>query len=291
MKPTHFKHKLTAISIVLSLTVYAQRDTAGEAAAYRIGDAKWKKALKEDSVRKAPNRLYLSINAGLSIPTGTYGGTQANVAYFGNPGFAGTGFHYNAIVGVPILNQQWAIVGMVAHSSNSVNAADFLAANAWYGINLVSAVNSNTQFNFYNGMVGIAKTYKGEYVGLDIRAMVGYIAGLFPKEQDYITSQYGPGSTPVLATYQATTYGSFAYDFGLSFKVFVTTQTFLMLNTDLFFATAKLSDINVQFNQYIQLSPFGNPVLQTTLGTSNPAVSQFNLSIGIGHAFPYIKRK
>ncbi|MGP8217738.1 MAG: hypothetical protein ACLQQ4_19365 [Bacteroidia bacterium] len=271
------KYKLIFIFLGLNIACFAQADTNNSKELRRM-----ERKMKNDSLQKLP-KIFLSINAGWSLPFGNYGtsdnyGSQS----YTNLGFAGQGNDYAILAGIALNKQNWEPQLMLASLWNSFDVNSFAEASqpaGWTGwIDAGSA-----RYSFYEAMPGIARTFKNSNIEFDIRLMIGLISGQISSMQ-YTVQQLGSQDIDYV-TMSSAKYSSYAYDLGIGLKIYFTPHIMGMANADFF-----SSGTNLTFNIPTQTTS-SSGVIESVQSFSPAQVSQINVSFGIGYAIAYSKSK
>src|ERR1700722_3771174 len=195
----HLRHKLILVFTVFALQSFAQRD----------------------SLRRVP-KIFVSVNAGSSIPTGNYGLDNDPSFYQNNEvvphySYAEQGYYYYILAGITLKGNKWEPQLLISHATNPVDMYDFMS-NSIIGIQVLTPsqgfpITGNPTYSYYNIMPGIARTISSKYISLDIKFMVGLSFGQLSGAHFYAIND-GNGKSDG-AQMSASSYAGFAYDFGI----------------------------------------------------------------------------
>lgn len=249
---------------------------------------------QKDSLKKLP-KIFISVNAGRSFPTGNYGldndpgwyQTNEEVPHYS---YAEEGYYYNILTGIT-LGDKWEAQLLLSHITNPVDVYDFVS-NAVLGMHVLYPSNGfpisgNTIYSYYNVMPGIARTLKNKYISFDIKVLLGLSFGEITSAQFYVSDN--ANGKVVQANMNASGYSSFAADFGIGLKVYITPYLMVMVNADEFLSSSGFN-IPISFSEPIPVNGNSNMSGVTTSG-SHSSIGQANFSFGLGYAFPYLRKK
>jgi hypothetical protein len=220
---------------------------------------------KKDSIQQ-PSSSYLSVAVGLASPYGNY--AAKNITN-NTSGFAKTGLSFDASI-AKIL---WWRTGAVLMYRNQINKVDVPTLINQYSQkypNIDRTVLYNP-WKINSFMIGSYSSFplgRTRYLSLDIKLMLGMVRATSP--QMTLNSPLGFNTTSVQqVTNSAST---FAYCFGLGFKLYVTRFFFMVLQADYLGAKPKFENVPTVVSA-------GNIIMNNF----TQSISTLNLNIGFAY--------
>ena len=285
----HLKHKITVSLIVISISCFAQKDSAVKPTFVNSN-----KAIK-DSLPKL-SQIYIAFNAGPSLSIGFFGNVQPFTLSESefmpeSYGYAENGQMFNLLAGMGYGKQKWEIELMLSYVRDGFVMADFLndfeMVDSYGNVKNISLSQTNYYYNFYSALAGIARTFSGPgSATFNIRYLMGFTFYQFPGASGSVrdNSYYPPiAESFIIGSSKGT---SFSEDLGIGLNVHITPYLVGLINLDLFNSTALYFKPEVQ-----KYNSSGGLISQGTGVGSLTGINSMNFTLGLGYAFAYKKNQ
>lgn len=242
------------------------------------------------------DRISISINGGLGLPAGAFHSASNQAQMFGYDGgeYAQTGQSYSIALKIPFQNPMFGALFMVGYNSNQFDLNEYLTARANYDYyneaHISPSSGSNISYNpynpyyglnksnyqLYNGMLGVYLRIRNEKVHVDFKTLIGTSIGQSPDLQFYQNiTNVGTSQYEIFSSYAA----SVAFDLGIQLGYKISKKIDVSIGAD-FFTTS----LTFNTSENVVWSPSAYGGTEKVLMIDCP-ISLLNIGFGVGYSF------